>query len=850
MSTSLRPKHIRLVSAAALVALLLILSQLVLLSPTARATSPLTFTSGTSTRFQVGVAGSFSVQTSPSASVTLTATSLPSWLTLVDNGNGSGSLKGTPPAGSEGSHALTLVATTETSVSVSQSFTLFVDESPTITSADHATFTTGRSGSFTVRTTAGYPAATAISETGALPSGVSFSDNGNGTATLAGRPASGTAGTYHLTIAATAVGGSASHASQSFTLTVSEPTVTDSVAFTSAASAVFLVGTEGGFSVTTAASCQVTLTAESLPAWLHLVDNGNGTGSLVGTPPAGSQGSYSFTLVATTQNGTSVHQTVTLWVKQQLAITSSDHVTFTTGTAGSFTVTTAPAVTSVTITETGSLPSGVTFCDNGNGTATLAGTPAAGTARTYAITLVASATGPFLSATQHLTLTVNESAGNTSVAFTSAASTVFLVGTEGSFSVTTTASCPVTLTGDSLPAWLHLVDNGNGTGSLVGTPPAGSQGSYIFTLVATTQGGSTVHQTFTLWVKQQLAITSSDHVTFTTGTAGSFTVTTAPAVTSVTITETGSLPSGVTFTDHGNGTATMAGTPAAGTAGTYAITLVASATGQFLSASQHFTLTVSAPLMFTSADHVTFVVGSASSFTITTSGFPVPVICLSRALPSGVTFLDNGNGTATLSGTPAAGSGGAYTLFLTASNGVSPTAMQALTLYVDQAPAITSSDHAAFSVGTAGSFTVTTTAGFPTPVLSATGTFPEGVGFTDNRNGTGTLAGTPSATGTFTLRITAQSGSAPAAVQELTVTVAPAAGQTQAAGQSLGTSSGSSSTELTSSSGLLARTGADIDPRLPMSAVAMMLLGGILVAVGRRRPGHALAAGRRFVDPS
>jgi hypothetical protein len=124
------------------------------------------------------------------------------------------------------------------------------------------------------------------------------------------------------------------------------------------------------------------------------------------------------------------------------------------------------------------------------------------------------------------------------------------------------------------------------------------------------------------------------------------------------------------------------------------------------------------------------------------------------------------------------------------------------------------------------------------------------VGFTDNRNGTGTLAGTPSATGTFTLRITAQSGSAPAAVQELTVTVAPAAGQTQAAGQSLGTSSGSSSTELRSSSGLLARTGADIDPRLPMSAVAMMLLGGILVVVGRRRPGHALAAGRRFVDPS
>ncbi|MBI4901355.1 MAG: hypothetical protein HY829_12880, partial [Actinobacteria bacterium] len=319
MSTSLRPKHIRLVSGAALAALLLILSQFVLLSPPARATSPLTFTSGSSTRFQVGAAGSFSVETSASTSVTLSATSLPGWLTLVDNGNGRASLKGTPPAGSEGSHTVTLVATTDTSVSVSQSFTLCVDTSPTITSADHTTFTTGEPGSFTVRTTPGYPTSTAISETGALPSGVSFTDNGNGTATLAGRPASGTAGTYHLTIVATAVGGTAAHASQSFTLTVTEATATASVKFTSAASTVFLVGTEGRFSITTAPSCPVTLTAESLPGWLHLVDNGNGTGSLVGTPPAGSEGSYSFTLVATTQTGSSVHQSFTLWVKQQLA---------------------------------------------------------------------------------------------------------------------------------------------------------------------------------------------------------------------------------------------------------------------------------------------------------------------------------------------------------------------------------------------------------------------------------------------------------------------------------------------------------------------------------------------------
>ena len=42
-------------------------------------------------------------------------------------------------------------------------------------------------------------------------------------------------------------------------------------------------------------------------------------------------------------------------------------------------------------------------------------------------------------------------------------------------------------------------------------------------------------------------------------------------------------------------------------------------------------------------------------------------------LSHGVTFVDNGNGTATLSGTPAAGTGGTYPLTFTAANGVTPT---------------------------------------------------------------------------------------------------------------------------------------------------------------------------------
>ena len=53
-----------------------------------------------------------------------------------------------------------------------------------------------------------------------------------------------------------------------------------------------------------------------------------------------------------------------------------------------------------------------------------------------------------------------------------------------------------------------------------------------------------------------------------------------------------------------------------------------------------------------------------------TTGNPAATITESGALPSGVTFTDNGNGTATLAGTPAAGTNGSYPITITAANGV------------------------------------------------------------------------------------------------------------------------------------------------------------------------------------
>jgi hypothetical protein len=89
----------------------------------------------------------------------------------------------------------------------------------------------------------------------------------------------------------------------------------------------------------------------------------------------------------------------------------------------------------------------------------------------------------------------------------------------------------------------------------------------------------------------------------------------------------------------------------------------------------------------TSAATGSFKVGTAGTFTITTTGTPTPSFTLTGAQPSWLSFVDNSDGTATLSGTPDANSDLSYSFTITARNGVSPDATQDFTLTVQQTPA-------------------------------------------------------------------------------------------------------------------------------------------------------------------
>jgi hypothetical protein len=426
-------------------------------------------------------------------------------------------------------------------------------------------------------------------------------------------------------------------------------------------------------------------------------------------------------------------------------ITSADTTTFTEGSPGSFTVT-ATGSPAPTFGETGALPTGVTLDPT---TGVLSGTPTQ--SGTFPITLTATngVGSPFV---QDFSLDV--SAGG-APAITSANNTTFTEGTPGSFTVTATGY-PTPALGESgaLPTGVGF---DAATGVLSGTATA--TGSFPITFTASNGVGTEASQSFILTVSGAPTITSANHTAFVSGTPGSFEVTAVGSPTP-TIAESGALPTGVIFdtvTDLLSGTSTANGS--------YPITFTAS-NGTLPNAVQSFTLIIGTVPAITSANNTTFTEGSPGTFTVTTTGSPTPTLGEEGALPSGVTFVA---ATGVLSGTPAAS--GSFPITLTATNGIGTPATQEFTLTVDAAPDITSPLTTNFYEGVANSFTVTAT-GYPRPTFAETGALPTGVTLDPT---TGVLSGTPNATGTFPITLTASNGITPDATQtfHLVVLVPP-----------------------------------------------------------------------------
>jgi hypothetical protein len=208
--------------------------------------------------------------------------------------------------------------------------------------------------------------------------------------------------------------------------------------------------------------------------------------------------------------------------------------------------------------------------------------------------------------------------------------------------------------------------------------------------------------------------------------------------------------------------------------GTYTVKVSATdVDGQSLDTSMGTFVVVHAPAI-TSPSAIPLVIGNSQSFTITTSGYPIPSLSESGNLPLGVAFIDNGDGGATLTGSPAHRSAGTYPVTINASNGILPGATQSLIVTVVHM-AITTTLLPSATVNAPYSATINAIGGNPPYkwfLTSGSGPLPPGLELNKN---TGLISGTPTSTGTYMFAVkvvdTRRKGKRHSATQPFSITV-------------------------------------------------------------------------------
>src|SRR5690606_27889080 len=252
----------------------------------------------------------------------------------------------------------------------------------------------------------------------------------------------------------------------------------------------------------------MTITASVLPAWLTLTDNLDGTATLVGTPTDAELGDHDVVLDVTDANGLTAQQAFTISIAA-VAPPTFDSAPVTSATADAAyeyaIVATDPQGDALTITAT-ALPDWLALTDNGDGTAVLAGTPGAEHVGDHAVELVATdATGA--ATTQAFTITVSEAStppgDNGAPSFSSTPVASATEGSAYSYAIQATdpdAGDTLAITAPTVPAWLQLADNGDGTATLSGTPAASNVGSHDVVLQVSDSAGAVAEQAFTITV--------------------------------------------------------------------------------------------------------------------------------------------------------------------------------------------------------------------------------------------------------------------------------------------------------------------------------------------------------------
>jgi hypothetical protein len=427
------------------------------------------------------------------------------------------------------------------------------------------------------------------------------------------------------------------------------------------------------------------------------------------------QGLYNLTLTATGY-GTPVTKTFTIYVTQQLSITSADTFTTPAGVPVSFLVTTT-GYPAPSLSMDPAFPlNGLTFTDNRDGTATISGTLTVLGWFTCGKIVTGASPAP-------CGIIASNSQGTVEQAFTINTSLAPQANVVPPTSATFIAGIPnrvvLSAAGNITPLTTWGFNTGNapwaslqfnvfdGTAALSGAPPVGATGSFTvnvapFALYSASDVSLLGYTPYTINVLNIPVFTSPNTAAFTAGTSGSFPV----SVNMGTLSLADTLPNGLSFSAGNPGS--INGVAAAGTGGQYTVRLIDDA-GTAGSTTQYLNVNVYEGPQITSPNTATFIAGTQGSFAVTTTGFPnisthpVSPTSLPPTSPTQgngmyftVTGLPGGlqasnltpqglaGGTLTIQGTPSAADAGPHQVQVTVQNGVGTIAQQTLTLNIIQ----------------------------------------------------------------------------------------------------------------------------------------------------------------------
>jgi uncharacterized protein YhjY with autotransporter beta-barrel domain len=648
---------------------------------------------------------------------TVTAGALPGGLTLATGGT----LSGSPTAA--GSFTFTVTVTDANGNAGTLGYTLTVG-APAITLAP-ATLPGANVATayITSLSASGGAAPYGFAVTGgALPAGVTLAADG----TLSGTPTAGGSFTFEATVA----DANRNTGSRSYTLAVAAPAL--SLAPAALSDATTRVAYRQSLSASGGvAPHRYAVTAGSLPAGLAL----GADGTLSGTPTA--SGSFGFTVTATdSATGTGPYaaaRAYTLVVAAPtIALAPTTLPGATTRVAYSQPITASGGTGSYSYAVTaGALPGGLTLATGG----TLSGSPSVAGSFTFTIAAT-DANGN--SGSRGYTIEV------AAPAIVVAPTTLPDATTRATYSQAITASggaAPYTyaVTAGALPAGLTLSTGGALSGSTA------TAGRFTFTVTATDANGNGAAQAYTLAVTAPtIALTPTALPDATTRIAYRQAITATGGAGSYSYAVTaGALPGGLTLSTDG----TLSGSPTA--AGSFTFTIAATDANGNVGA-QGYTIAVQSPaITLAPVSLADGTVGTAYAGRVTATGgsggFGYSVTA--GALPAGIALATDG----TLSSTPIAG--GSYTFTVTATDADGNTGNRAYTLAI-AAPTIALAPETLPAATTRVAYRQSLSANggvAPYRFTVTMGTLPAGM----TLGADGTLAGTPTTSGSFGFTVTA-----------------------------------------------------------------------------------------------